>query len=73
MGPNRVMAVTFDGFVGRTRKQRGGVSEQKSYTTVVLANRTGTDPNHITGGAERVEISLAVVGHAHGQNVAFEY
>ena len=57
---------------GLTKSCRS-LSEQQPDPAVVLADRTGPDPDQIPGRAECVEVGLAVVGHAHGQHVALEY
>ena len=68
-----VVTVTLGGFICWANEERCSFSEQQSDAAVVLAYRTGPDPDQIPRSAECVEVGLAVVGHTHGQNVTLEY
>ena len=54
-------------------QQAGLVAEGQADPPVGGPDRSGADPHHLTGGAQRVEVGRLVVGQASREHVAVEH
>ena len=56
----------------RRGQQRGPIAPEESHPSIVPAQRTAADPDHLTGGPELIKEAWGVVAHPAGQHVPLQ-